>query len=409
MAIKDIQEKSIYLLRYALNNNSKYIVELSSDEYSYIYDELQQQTVSALLLPIISDLKEVPKEILSQWEKDIYHQFYNYTHYCYAQNTVISHLNSHNIPFVILKGTSASCYYPIPELRAMGDIDILTKRKDIEKACSIMEEIGYIRLQSDNDFGRTIKFVKGNLEIEIHRYFTSLNDADKADYLENLILDNICPGQTKLPDEINGLVLLEHIGDHLEHGLGLRQIIDWMMYVRQCLHDKEWDTYFKFHAEKIGLEKLAVVVTKMCQIYLGLEDDITWCNNADLSVCKDLMGYIMSSGNFGIKGQQNIQKRETIEALTNNQSLLQMVKLLQKYGEVNWGAVQKYRFLKPFAWIYQIGYSIKKRLSNKTSFREVYEEYNESRARKALFDELGVKQYSKGLAIPNGDHFEVKR
>ena len=409
MAIKDIQEKSIYLLRYALNNNSIYKVELSSDEYSYIYDELQQQTVSALLLPIISDLKEVPKDILSQWEKDIYHQFYNYTHYCYAQNTVISLLNSHNIPFVILKGTSASCYYPIPELRAMGDIDILTKRKDIEKACSIMGEIGYKRLQFDNDFGRTIKFVKGHLEIEIHRYFTSLNDADKADYLENLILDNICPGQTKLPDEINGLVLLEHIGDHLEHGLGLRQIIDWMMYVRQCLHDIEWDTYFRYHAEKIGLEKLAIVVTKMCQIYLGLEDDITWCNNADLSVCKELMGYIMSSGNFGIKGQQNIQKRETIEALTNNQSLLQMIKLLQKYGEVNWGAIQKYKFLKPFAWIYQIGYSIKKRLSNKTSFREVYGEYNESRARKALFDELGVKQYSKGLAIPNGDHFEVKR
>ena len=409
MTIKDIHKKSIYLLKLALSDDDQYDIELSDDEYCLIYEELVQQTVFALLLPIISYINGIPEDILSKWEKSFYYQISNYSQYCYAQDIVKKHLNDKKIPFVILKGTSASCYYPEPELRAMGDIDIITKKEDTERVCNALEEIGYKRLHLDNDFGRTIKFLKGKIEIEIHRYFTSLNDPVKAEYLENLIINNISEGQTTLPEDINGLVLLEHIGDHLEHGLGLRQIIDWMMYVRNCLHDKEWNNCFRYHCEKIGLDKLAKVVTKMCQIYLGLEEDITWCNSADVQVCEELMAYIMNSGNFGNKELKNTQKHEAIEALTNYHTLPEIIKLLQKYGEVNWTVCQRYRFLKPFAWIYQIGHSIKKRKSNKTSISDVFEEYQEGKLRKALFDTLGVKQYSKGLAVPNGDHFEVKQ
>ena len=406
--LSEIEKKSISLLKYALNDCEEIFIDLSAEEYNVIFDELQQQTVVALLAPIYKNLPNVPEELLVKWKREILRQAYYYIQYNYIQKRITDALHKRNISFVILKGTSASCYYPHPEYRAMGDIDIITKREDIDKACSVLEEIGYKRLHLENDFGRTIKLVKEEVEVEIHKYYASLNDPEKAEYLDNLILDHICFEEIRLPDNVNGLVLLEHIGDHLEHGLGLRQIVDWMMYVRNCLDDYSWGAWFQKEAQKIGLEKLAIVVTRMCQKYLGLEENINWCRDGDEDICRQLMTYIMASGNFGRKESKNIQRKATIEAMTNNQSFFQVLKLLQKYGENNWDLLKKYGFLKPFAWIYQICHSIKKRLANKISAGEVYSEFKESKQRKKLFDELEVKQYKKGLAVLKGNRFEVE-
>ena len=407
--IDEIATKSLLFLRMVLNPEQQESIVFSAEEYKDIFIELQNQTVLELSTSTLSKFSNIPEELLSQWKKSIIAHFYHYTQYINIQKHIEKIFNDNEIPFVFIKGTSAACYYPHPEFRTMGDIDIITKREDINKACSVLENMGFSRLQLSNDFGRTIKFVKNNFEVEIHKYYASLNDPEKAEYLDNLILENINIESSKLPDKINGLVLLEHISDHLEHGLGLRQIIDWMMYVRNCLDDNKWGSWFCLQAERIGLKKLAIVVTKMCQIYLGLEETIQWCQSADVNACEELISYIMASGNFGIKEAANVQKRETIEAMANNHGLFQMLHLLQKYGENNWELLKKYRFLKPFAWIYQIGRSIKKRISNHTNAGEIIAEYRESKARKALFDELGVKQYRKGLAVLKGDHFEMQK
>ena len=97
----------------------------------------------------------------------------------------------------------------------------------------------------------------------------------------------------------NGLVLLEHINQHLEEGLGLRQILDWALYVDKALDDDAWEYTFAPVVRRLGLERLAITVTRMCQLYLGLRSDITWCASADEKVCDSLMNYIMEQGNFG--------------------------------------------------------------------------------------------------------------
>lgn len=408
MTLGKTEKNGIELLCCVFRGSLHCDIGVSEEEYLLIFQELQQHAVAAIPAELLSSMSGLPEDIREQWKRVVLQQIYSYAQYIHAQNVVVSGLKIHNIPFVILKGTSASCYYPNPQYRAMGDIDIITRRGDIDQACTVLEQLGYSRLQIENDFGRTIKYVKGDMEVEVHRYYASLNDPEKAEYLDKLILDNIREGETKLPDNINGLVLLEHIGDHLEHGLGLRQIIDWMMYVKNCLGDEEWESWFKDQTENIGLNKLAVTVTRMCQIYLGLDERITWCKKANVKTCDELMAYIMASGNFGRK-EKNIQKRETIEAMTNHQSFLQMIRLLQKYGEFNWKLLQNYRFLKPFAWIYQIGHSVRKRIENRTSIGEFAVQLQESKARRKLFDDLGVKQYAKGLAVRNGEHFEVKK
>ena len=62
---------------------------------------------------------------------------------------------------------------------------------------------------------------------------------------------------------INGLVLLDHVRYHLQGGLGIRQIIDWMMFVHANLNDETWETGFAQLARGAGLETLAVTMTSM--------------------------------------------------------------------------------------------------------------------------------------------------
>ena len=80
---------------------------------------------------------------------------------------------------------------------------------------------------------------------------------------------------------------------HLRTGLGLRQVIDWAMYVDRELDDAFWDREFQAAAKESGLETLAITVTKLCQQYLGLKDSITWCRDADEITCGLLLDSLL--------------------------------------------------------------------------------------------------------------------
>ncbi|MCR4621545.1 MAG: nucleotidyltransferase family protein [Clostridiales bacterium] len=153
-----------------------------------------------------------------------------------------------------------------------------------------------------------------------------------------------------LPPLANGLVLLAHLWAHLHGGLGIRQFIDWMLYVDKVLDDDFWEKEFKTAAQELGIDILAITATRMCQIYLGLNDRITWCQYADEDLCKELMGILLSSGNFG-RRQVNERLVESIFTVIRKEGLFHY---LQTAGEKNWNAYKRHSWLKPFCWAYQI-------------------------------------------------------
>ena len=131
--------------------------------------------------------------------------------------------------------------------------------------------------------------------------------------------------------------------------MGLRQIIDWMMYVDSVLDDSFWKSSFEYAAKSVGLDTLARTVTRMCINYLGLEDKFVWAQNVDDGLCQRLMENVLSSGNFGRKqGQGN--NVETVLTAVKSKGLFHY---LQHSGEYNWKAYKNHHWLKPFCWLYQ--------------------------------------------------------
>lgn len=359
------------------------------------FDELKKHSI---LLLTASNYKsfQLSPELQAEWEKTILQQLaYNVKYRREQTNLPIT------VPFVILKGTSAAQYYPNPLYRLMGDIDIMTNRgEDFEAAYDALIKAGY-RVVKNCD--REIGLAKNGIIVEVHRYFASLNDVEKAKYLDDLIIENINPSHV-LPDLINGLVILEHISQHLENGLGLRQIIDWMMFVHKCLPEDKWPE-FQQMARQIGLEMLAIVSTRMCELYLGLPER-SWCQSADKRLCEQLMDYVLACGNFG---EKRINDSDTVEFILSRSRNPQLTyRLLQQRGEVNWEAAKKHPILRPFAWIYQAGRYLIRGLKRDNALYEFSIEYAEAKKRIELFEALGVKQTTKGLVVyKNGKY--VKR
>ena len=350
-----------------------------------VYDELKRHAITVLPSPYLSSL-ELSPELAAEWKNDIIHQVSFYTQYCIEQSKLPI-----TVPYVILKGTSAAKYYPYPEYRTMGDIDIMTRHEDFDTACQQLVDNGYLIV---DEIYKETELTKGGICIDIHRQFASLNNPEHVKYFDDLIIENIDETH-ELPDLINGLVLIEHINQHLEGGLGLRQIIDWMMFVDKCLPDEKW-LEFSEQAEKIGLDKLAIVCTRMCEIYLGLSAR-EWCSKADVKLCEQLMDYVMACGNFGNKKQSDSDISENAFAYAS--SLKSGFNLLQRQGMINWDAAQRCRMLRPFAWIYQLFRYLSKGLKREQAASKIKAEYAAAKRKTAMLDALGVKTAAKGLVM----------
>ena len=179
-----------------------------------VYNLLRKHAIYVLPADIIKHI-DMPEYLREKWKRQILGQIVFYATIVNAQNEILSELEKEGVPIVVLKGTAAAQYYPAPQYRVMGDIDLLVKKEDFYKA----------------DTDRHISFSKRNVMIELHWRFASENVISNPTEFDDILYADIECGRTLLSAPQNGLVLLEHIAQHLNNGIGLRQVIDWMLYV----------------------------------------------------------------------------------------------------------------------------------------------------------------------------------
>lgn len=360
-------------------------------DWDIVYSEAINQSVIGLIAP------EVPADVRKtdvKWQKAQDRQFAHSIRYFYAENELTQLLDNAEIPFVILKCTSAAIYYNHPDRRSMGDIDFLISQDEYERALTLLSNNGYER-ENESHNSRHIGFTKNGLLYECHHHF-SRDDIDNEAYIieglkqrEYAVIESNVIGSFKfpmLPRLSNGLVLLDHMRRHLQSGLGLRQIIDWMMYVNKELSDEFWDKEFSHVVREKGLERFAKVATKMCQKYLGLPDSITWCNDADEKLCEKLLELLFESGNFGRKkGRGN-----TVETVQTQIRQFGLFRWLQRAGEHNWRAYKKHHWLKPLCWLYQIFRYAKQGFKSGRSYNQLSADLENGNNRYELLKDLGV-------------------
>ena len=355
-------------------------------EWEKVFIESKKHTISGIVRRGLKGY--IAQDIDIEWEQFDYLNLLSFIKIIDEQAKLTDLLKEADIPFVILKGTAAAIYYPYPELRYLGDIDFYIRPEWFNKARDLLFENNYF---FDQDDDRHLILFKNGIRYEMHHRFSNESNSIYVDDCIESCMDRLHTGTIKnrcfpmLPSLENGLVLLVHLRQHLIAGIGLRQIIDWMMYVNSVLDDEYWEAIFEQHALVLGLRTLAITTTRLCQLYLGLSDNLKWCAEADVQLCNRLMSNIITSGNFG----SNHGKGTIIEKTFTIFKKKGLFNYLQEAGEFNWKTYHKCHILKPFAWIYQIQRYLRQGLNTKRSYKQLIDDYNRSRERHILLKDLG--------------------
>ena len=379
-------------------------------DWDAVWTELQVQTTDTLCAEAL--VQADPKNRL-RYLQSIARRVSFWFRLMAEQKKLCALLAEEEIPCAVLKGAAAAQHYPQPTYRVMGDVDLIVPTKDCDRAGQLLEAKGCKLLNRDNF--RHMEFSSQGIVIELHKSFSILKNqyglqvdqtiSAALSRAEQVNLEGF--SFPVLPALENGMVLLEHINQHMEKGLGLRQIIDWMLYVDACLDDSLWQTEFQALARSIGLETLAVTTTRMCQLYLGLGSHITWCQNADPALCRQLMVYLLEQGNFGRK--RGTDHNKTAAVLNSARNFPNLLCQLHRYGRHNWEAAAKYPILIPFSSFYQAFRYARYGLSRENPFRSLAEDLRNSRELNTFFQQLGVLQRTQGVPPVTAKEHQPKK
>ncbi len=157
---------------------------------------------------------------------------------------VVSHLSAAGIRSVLLKGQGLAQYYPKPELRQCGDIDLYV---GLERYADSYDVVKPLATQIDDrkalEVGKHYDFFVGKVAVEMHRY-SDRYPTPKLDRIYQEVSlkglnEDLVPlmfsGQTVYTpsDEYNAFYIFSHLFHHfLVNGLGARQLCDWMIFLR---------------------------------------------------------------------------------------------------------------------------------------------------------------------------------
>ena len=393
-----IQQAVLALLRSALWGQERFPFAPEPDtDWQAVYAELQHQTIQHLPVDLLAAAD--PANTM-QYIQNLSGNIRKWHRILECQQLLTELFAQEGIRCVVLKGAAAARYYPMPEYRCMGDIDLLVLPEDFDRALALLQPTWEIL--SSNP--RHVEMRHNRIVLELHKKFSNFHSPDLCQYLDSTIFADIPHAQTVslerfsfpcLPRKSNGLVLLTHINSHMEFGLGFRQMVDWMMYVDRELDDTFWQTEFSAAARQLGLEKLALTVTRMCQLYLGLREDITWCHSADEALCAELLEHTFRQGNFGRRMPSKVN--QAIGVISNTKKFRTFFREMQLRGLRNWPAVAKHPGLRPFAWLYQVFRYIRLGLQQEHPIRFLRHTLSSVKQQSSLLDRLEVTRM-------NNDH-----
>lgn len=254
------------------------------------------------------------------------------------------------IDYMPLKGVLLKELYPQPEMRCMGDIDILVKPSQYEKIEKILIDLGCEhRVDSDHEY---IWRTQDGVSLELHKrlipsynkdYYAYFGDgweiAKKAD--ENGFLYKMTP-----EDEF--VYLFTHFSKHYrDGGIGIKHLTDLKVYVDKVNPDIE---QIAEEMKKLGLYEFFQNVLRTIAV---------WFDGAEGDAKTDLVTKtVIESGVYGLSRNKAASSvlREAANGVQDRSAarLFRMLFLPYKAMCEKYPYLKKYPVLLPIAYVVRI-------------------------------------------------------
>lgn len=280
-------------------------------------------------------------------------------------------LSSNDIPYVVMKGSTSAMYYPEPFLRAMGDVDFLIDKSDLNKAGQVLEQAGFVRVEDDEHECHIAYHRNKNGMRSIWEMHWEPNGIPQGEvgeltreYLANMIETavpcTIQGSECLVPSPFHhGLIMLLHTASHLINtGVGLRHLCDWAVFADKFTNE-EFCELFEEKLKAIGMWKFAQILTQLSIKYLGMPAK-EWCGTSDEDYLEMLMCDIFKGGNFGVKDSNRINQAKLITSshkasVDETNLLIQLIKTMNEKAKIAMPIIDKIPILLPIGWIYAGG------------------------------------------------------
>ena len=359
MTVKREPKVLLSLLAHELFQR-KLEIDASAVDWTAVLAEGDKHAVTALLYPGMRQLSDVPEDVLAKTRGAAITASIASENMLKNQREILDLLEANYILCAVLKGTSVSCFYPHPELRTPGDIDILTGEKGIEQAREYLTAAGFA---FDHETEMHQAFYGLGALVEIHRTASMFPDLPKGKYAAAFMggalehrhegtLSGIAFPCLDFPYQM--VSLLAHIERHMRSaGIGLRQICDWAVTIhahREDLGEEELSLL-----EQCGLLHFAKIVTGMCEKYLGLPA-FSWSQDVSQGDVDALAADILTAGNF--QAQEGMGKVSAVMLGAKFSVADQKINILRNYRlHVRYRIEMQYPWAKsplwqPVFWVY---------------------------------------------------------
>lgn len=285
--------------------------------FSELLREARKQTVDGLLyaLPEIS-VRDSERPALLQWIAGMPRLEQVNREMEMHASRLSALLEKHDVRHAIMKGQTCAAYYPQPLLRRSGDIDVYIVPDDFQKACRALESLNF---EKEEVLMQHSSYRKGSLFVELHWVMQHFQWIPTHRRLLTIFNEEIAPQLNSqytmqiagrkiyvLPPEMNIVLLTAHPLMHIVNtGIGLRQVIDWMMVLKGT-REKINTAKLYDQLNQLHLLRAFRMLAYLCCTYLGMDEE-TACISSDGKAYNKQDGkrgeralkWIMQTGNFG--------------------------------------------------------------------------------------------------------------
>ena len=247
------------LVRSAIDGTVPEVEHMDASQWWSLFRLLQQNHVAAMTADTVAAL-DVPREVKIPWLAECNKATRWHKYQQEVQQEIVDTMKRHGIETLVLKGTHTAQYYPQPELREFGDLDLYFYDHH-DEADRIAREV--LRVTVSNDSHHHSKYNYRGVTVESHYDFLNTHYPPSNRRYEKL-LEELAPSPT-----FEVLFLLRHMACHFAASrITLRDLVDWTLTCR-ALQDKVAWSIVHDTVEQFGMEPFVSALNTIAEQHPG--------------------------------------------------------------------------------------------------------------------------------------------
>ena len=381
----------IKLLSSSVNCSPSSNIKLESQEWQQLFEEAVAHQIHHIVFEeAYKNGSTVNPDLFASWKNETISRFLFFYERFEVVGELFERFRKANIPVLALKGLYFKNLYQKPELRTMGDIDLLIEKRFLNEASQIIQDVGYQKAKKE-DPKHVGFFHKRYIYIELHTSLVTETRRKNVRGLNEEIWNNTAnftaDNMTYLiPWDFNHLLYCcIHMTNHFgKGGFGLRQVSDFALLLKKAANMLDWDKFLE-KANEYGIGNFVEALLIICNNFFKIDipKSIIEKNTINKKHIEKLMDTILEAGVFGGKSlNASISRSLAVDALytkgDTSKFNLRYIFPSRSRMSSSYSYVKKYGILLPVAWAHRFINAIRRKdlsLCQKIPDTEKIDEY----------------------------------